>query len=112
MPPRKTADGARAASEAESEDGGPPTDDASPAATAANASSSSNSKPTKQAKGKTGKKGKKEAAPEDTRRCFHCQSESTKMMCCSQCHRAWCCGKPCQKKHLKQHKRACTAELV
>ena len=96
MPPRKTADGARAASEAASEGGGPPAD-ASAAANAAtanaNASSNSSSKPTttakgKQAKGKTGKKGKKEAAPEETHRCFHCQSESTKMMCCSQCHRA------------------------
>ena len=110
MPPRKTAGGARAASETASEDGGPATD-ASAAATAANASSSSNSKPTKQAKGKTGKKGEK-AAPEDTHRCYHCQTEGAKMMCCSQCHRAWYCGKPCQKKHWKQHKKACVASVA
>eukprot|EP00618_Florenciella_parvula_P030248 CAMPEP_0119533294 /NCGR_PEP_ID=MMETSP1344-20130328/46703_1 /TAXON_ID=236787 /ORGANISM="Florenciella parvula, Strain CCMP2471" /LENGTH=47 /DNA_ID= /DNA_START= /DNA_END= /DNA_ORIENTATION= len=38
---------------------------------------------TKGKTGKTGKKGTKGAAePEDTHRCFHCQTESTKMMCC------------------------------
>ena len=40
-----------------------------------------------------GKKGKGDAAPETTHRCFHCQTESTSMMCCSQCHAAWYCGK-------------------
>ena len=59
------------------------------------------------------KKGdKKKAAPPESHRCFHCETESTKMMCCSQCHRAWYCGRPCQKKHWKQHKRACTAALA
>ena len=63
-------------------------------------------------KGKSkGQKGKEDAAPE-THRCFHCQSESAKMMCCSQCNRAWYCGKPCQKKHWKQHKRACVAAVA
>ena len=41
--------------------------------------------------GKKGTKGKDNAAaapPEETHRCFHCQSEGAKMMCCSQCHRA------------------------
>ena len=57
------------------------------------------------------KKGKAAAAPE-THRCFHCQSESTKMLCCSQCHHAWYCGKACQKKHWKQHKRACVAAVA
>eukprot|EP00618_Florenciella_parvula_P021640 CAMPEP_0119537944 /NCGR_PEP_ID=MMETSP1344-20130328/50489_1 /TAXON_ID=236787 /ORGANISM="Florenciella parvula, Strain CCMP2471" /LENGTH=69 /DNA_ID=CAMNT_0007580643 /DNA_START=79 /DNA_END=285 /DNA_ORIENTATION=- len=54
-------------------------------------------------KGKNGKGKSKGAAapPEETHRCFHCQSEGAKMMCCSQCHRAWYCGKPCQKKHWK-----------
>ena len=65
----------------------------------------------KKAKGKTSKKGKGAAAPEDTHHCFHCQSEGAKM-CCSQCHRAWYCGKACQKKHWKQHKRACTAAVA
>ncbi len=61
-------------------------------------------------KGNNGKgKGKGAAGPpEETHRCFHCQSEGAKMMCCSQCHRAWYCGKPCQKKHWKAHKRICT----
>ena len=50
---------------------------------------STSSKPTKtKAKGTTGKKGKGAAPPEETHRCFHCQSEGAKMMCCSQCHRA------------------------
>jgi len=56
------------------------------------------------------KKGK--GAAEETHRCFHCQTESTKMMCCSQCHRAWYCGRPCQKKHWKLHKRACVAAVA
>ena len=60
-------------------------------------------------KGKTKAKGKAEA---ETHQCFHCQSEGAKMMCCSQCHRAWYCGKACQKKHWKQHKRACVAAVA
>ena len=63
-------------------------------------------------KGAKGKKGKGAAESEETHRCFHCQTESTKMMCCSQCHRAWYCGRPCQKKHWKQHKKACTAAVA
>ena len=63
-------------------------------------------------KGAKGKKGKGAAESVETHRCFHCQTGSTKMMCCSQCHRAWYCGKPCQKKHWKQHKRACTAAVA
>ena len=121
MPP-KTADGARAASEASeaaSEGSAPPTDASAPAV-ANSTSSSTPTKTTKKAKcttGKTEKKGKgkgKDAAapPEETHRCFHCQSESAKMMCCSQCHRAWYCGKPCQKKHWKLHKRACVAAVA
>ena len=51
----------------------------------------------KKGKGKTAK-GKGAAPPEETHRCFHCQSDGAKM-CCSQCHRAWYCGRPCQKKH-------------
>ena len=64
--------------------------------------------------GKKGNKGKGKdvAPPEETHRCFHCQSESAKMMCCSQCNRAWYCGKPCQKKHWKLHKRACVAAVA
>ena len=99
--PRKTRDG-------EPEGGAPPAG-ASSAATA-------KCKPTKTVKaamGTTGKKkGKGASASEDTHRCFHCQTESTKMMCCSQCHRAWYCGKPCQKKHWKQHKKACVAAVA
>ena len=60
---------------------------------------------------KKGKKGKGAAAPEDTHRCFHCDSEGARM-CCSQCHLAWYCGKPCQKKHWKQHKKACVAAVA
>ena len=56
------------------------------------------------------KKGKGAAASEDTHRCFHCDSEGAKM-CCSQCKRAWYCGKPCQKKHWKLHKRPCVAPV-
>ncbi len=117
MPP-KTADGARAASEASeaaSEGSAPPTDASAPAV----ANSTSSSTPTKTTKkgtkGKTGKKGKgKDAAapPEETHRCFHCQTDGAKMMCCSQCHRAWYCGRPCQKKHWKQHKKACGAAVA
>ena len=59
-----------------------------------------------------GKKKGKGAPPETTHRCFHCQTESTKMMCCSQCHRAWYCGRPCQKKHWKEHKKACVAAVA
>eukprot|EP00618_Florenciella_parvula_P039439 CAMPEP_0119472460 /NCGR_PEP_ID=MMETSP1344-20130328/4513_1 /TAXON_ID=236787 /ORGANISM="Florenciella parvula, Strain CCMP2471" /LENGTH=122 /DNA_ID=CAMNT_0007505413 /DNA_START=650 /DNA_END=1015 /DNA_ORIENTATION=+ len=113
MPP-KTADGARATSEAASEGTTPPTDASAPAA-ANSTSSSTPTKTTKKAKGKTGGMGKgKEAAapPEETHRCFHCQSEGAKMMCCSQCHRAWYCGKPCQKKHWKLHKKACVAVVA
>ena len=63
-------------------------------------------------KKKKGKgKGKGGAEPE-THRCFHCQSEGTKMMRCSQCHFAWYCGQPCQKKHWKQHKRACVGAVA
>ena len=107
MPP-KTADGTRAASEAASEGGGSPTN----ASAAAAANTSSTSKPTKKGKGKAGKGKGAAAPPEDTHRCFHCQTESTKMMCCSQCRRAWYCGKPCQKKHWKYHKRACGAAVA
>ena len=57
------------------------------------------------------KKGKKATAPEETHRCFHCQSDGARM-CCSQCHRAWYCGRPCQKKHWKQHKKACVAAVA
>ena len=57
-----------------------------------------------------GEKGK--AAPPETHRCFHCGTETTKMMRCSQCHRAWYCGKACQKKHWKLHKRACFAMVA
>eukprot|EP00618_Florenciella_parvula_P008499 CAMPEP_0119472670 /NCGR_PEP_ID=MMETSP1344-20130328/4631_1 /TAXON_ID=236787 /ORGANISM="Florenciella parvula, Strain CCMP2471" /LENGTH=275 /DNA_ID=CAMNT_0007505649 /DNA_START=1336 /DNA_END=2161 /DNA_ORIENTATION=+ len=59
-----------------------------------------------------GKKGKGAAAEPEIHRCFHCETESTKRMCCSQCHRAWYCGRPCQKKHWKQHKRACVAAVA
>ena len=65
-----------------------------------------------QGQGKGTKKGKGKKPPPETHRCFHCQTEGAKMMCCSQCHRAWYCGKPCQKKHWKQHKRACTAAVA
>ena len=58
------------------------------------------------------KKGKKANAPPEPHRCFHCQSEGAKMMRCTQCKRAWYCGRPCQKKHWKQHKRACTAAVA
>ena len=60
-------------------------------------------------KGTKGTKGKA-AAPEDAHRCFHCQSEGAKM-CCSQCHLAWYCARPCQKKHWKLHKKACGAAV-
>ena len=61
---------------------------------------------------KKGKKGKPGTAAEDeTYSCFHCESDGAKM-CCSQCHSAWYCGKACQKKHWKQHKRACTAAVA
>ena len=66
----------------------------------------------KKGKTQTPGKGKGAAPPEDTHRCFHCQTESTKMMCCSQCHRAWYCGRPCQKQHWKLHKRACVAAVA
>ena len=119
MPPRKTqtADGARAASEAASgaasEGGEPPTDAATAPKTSGAAASSSSSKPTKTTESKTAKKGKGKGAapPADTHRCFHCQSESAKMMCCSQCHLAWYCARPCQKKHWKLHKKACGAAV-
>eukprot|EP00618_Florenciella_parvula_P016536 CAMPEP_0119530834 /NCGR_PEP_ID=MMETSP1344-20130328/44637_1 /TAXON_ID=236787 /ORGANISM="Florenciella parvula, Strain CCMP2471" /LENGTH=76 /DNA_ID=CAMNT_0007570927 /DNA_START=111 /DNA_END=337 /DNA_ORIENTATION=- len=62
------------------------------------------------ARTKKGKGNGKAAAPEETHRCFHCQSEGAKM-CCSQCHRAWYCERPCQKKHWKQHKKACVAAV-
>ena len=67
--------------------------------------------------GKPGKPGKcKGAAAEpETHRCFHCDSEGSegaKLMSCSQCHRAWYCGRPCQKKHWKQHKKACLATVA
>eukprot|EP00618_Florenciella_parvula_P031728 CAMPEP_0119516806 /NCGR_PEP_ID=MMETSP1344-20130328/33891_1 /TAXON_ID=236787 /ORGANISM="Florenciella parvula, Strain CCMP2471" /LENGTH=621 /DNA_ID=CAMNT_0007554341 /DNA_START=397 /DNA_END=2262 /DNA_ORIENTATION=- len=57
------------------------------------------------------KKGKGAAEAEETHRCFHCQSEGAKM-CCSQCHRAWYCGQPCQKKHWKLHKKSCIAAVA
>ena len=60
--------------------------------------------------GKTGAKGKGGDAPE-AHRCFHCQSEGVKRFC-SQCHLAWYCGKPCQKKHWKLHKKACVAAVA
>ena len=66
--------------------------------------------PKTKTKGKE-KKGKKATAPEETHRCFHCQSDGARM-CCSQCHRAWYCGRPCQKKHWKQHKKACVAAVA
>ena len=66
--------------------------------------------PKTKTKGKE-KKGKKTATPEETHRCFHCQSDGARM-CCSQCHRAWYCGRPCQKKHWKQHKKACVAAVA
>ena len=73
---------------------------------------SSKGEVTKKQGGKKGKgKKKANAPPEDTYRCFHCQSDGARM-CCSQCHRAWYCGKPCQKKHWKQHKRACVAAVA
>ena len=64
-------------------------------------------------KGKGGEgKGKKgAAAPEDTHRCFHCDSEGARM-CCAQCNRAWYCGRPCQKRHWKRHKKACVASIA
>ena len=65
--------------------------------------------------GKTGKKGKGAAAEPETHRCFHCDSEGSegaKLMTCSQCHRAWYCGRACQKKHWKQHKKACLATVA
>ena len=62
--------------------------------------------------GKKKGKGKKADAPPETHRCFHCQTEGTEMMRCTQCKRAWYCGRPCQKKHWKQHKRACVAAVA
>ena len=66
-------------------------------------------------KGKKGKnrkgKGKKGNGAEESHPCFHCQSEGAKM-CCSQCHRAWYCGQPCQKKHWKLHKKSCIAAVA
>ena len=57
---------------------------------------------------KAGKKaGKKGDAKPKTRRCFHCQTEGTKMMCCSQCHIVWYCGKACQKEAWSGHKKQC-----
>ena len=73
------------------------------------------SKPPSKHGTKHGTKGKKKdhaAEPPETHRCFHCQTEGTKMMCCSQCHIAWYCGKACQKKHWKLHKRACSAAVA
>ena len=107
MPP-KTAEPARAASEAAAEGGGPPTD-----TSAAAANTGSSTKPTKTSKkamGKTGK-GKTGAAEPEAHPCFHCHSEGARM-CCSQCHLAWYCGKACQKKHWKQHKRACVGAVA
>ena len=71
-----------------------------------------NSKGTTGPKTKAKAKAKKKHTPEETHRCFHCQAEGTKMMCCSQCHIAWYCGKACQKKHWKLHKRACSAAVA
>ena len=99
-----------AASEAASE-GDPPSDGDATAAAAASAAAEPGSVEPTAAKKTAGKKGKG-AAPEGTHRCFHCQSESTEMMCCSQCHRAWYCGRPCQKKHWKLHKKACVAAVA
>ena len=62
-------------------------------------------------KGKGGKMVSDAAAPEETHQCFHCHSDGAKM-CCSQCHCAWYCGRPCQKKHWKQHKKACIATVA
>ena len=66
--------------------------------------------PTKRVQRKAGKKGKGATEPE-SHPCFHCQSEGAKM-CCSQCHLAWYCGKPFQKKHWKQHKKVCVAAVA
>jgi len=64
-------------------------------------------------KTKMGKKQRKKGAATESlgHRCFHCWSEGAKM-CCSQCHLAWYCGKPCQKRQWRQHKRACEAAVA
>ena len=61
--------------------------------------------------GQGGAKGKKGKTATETHRCCHCQSEGAKLRC-SQCHRAWYCGQPCQKKHWKHHRKACVAVVA
>ena len=106
----KAGNDARAALESASEGDSLPPTDASVAA-AATTGSSRTTEATKKAKSKTGKKKGKGAVPEDTHPCYHCQSKGAKM-CCSQCHRAWYCGRPCQEKHWKHHTRACVAAVA
>ena len=60
-------------------------------------SSSATSKGQAEKKGNGKRKGMGAAEPE-THRCFHGDSEGAKTRC-SQCHRAWYCARPCQKKH-------------
>ena len=67
-------------------------------------------------KGQSEKKGNGKgkgigAAEPKTHRCFHGDSEGAKM-CCSQCHRAWYCARPCQKKHWKLDKKACVPAVA
>ena len=88
-------------------------------------------------KGKSKSKGKK---ADDSHRCFHCHMDGARLRCSqvssiclyaptrgppppppptspttdtrSQCKRAWFCGRACQKKHWREHKRACVAAVA
>ena len=58
---------------------------------------------------KTKKKGKKGSTSQHV--CFHCGKAGAKCSC-GQCHRAFYCGRDCQRADWKRHKRACRAAVA
>ena len=44
--------------------------------------------------------------------CFRCGKASAKCRSCGQCHRAWYCGRECQRADWRRHKTACRAAVA
>jgi hypothetical protein len=44
--------------------------------------------------------------------CFRCGKASVKCRSCGQCHRAWYCGRDCQRADWPRHKSACRAAVA
>ena len=57
-------------------------------------------------------KGKGKKGGTSTSICFHCGKAGAKLRSCGQCHRAYYCGRECQRKDRTRHKPDCQATVA